>query len=209
MNFSSNPAPKAAVRWPFAVLLVLAVGGLLVLFWRVKPVPKPVVLPEARRSELSLREKRLYRAGEAQPFTGIMVEHYPGGAVQSRSVVSNGVLHGFSRGWYTNGQMQVEEIFLNGVSDGTRVKWHANGRKESEASIAQGKLHGTFTRWHENGTLAERIEMKNGQPDGESIAWYPSGFVKARARLEKGEVREQKFWKDGEWRIPKSGPLPP
>ena len=34
---------------------------------------------------------------------GNMVEYYAPGRLQSRSVVSNGLLHGLSEGWHTNG----------------------------------------------------------------------------------------------------------
>ncbi len=155
-------------------------------------------LPEVAASELTLRDGRSYRQNETLPFTGIMTETYSNGSVKSRSVLSNGVLHGVSEGWYTNGTLQVREHFQKGISHGIRTKWFANGSKMSEAAVENGKIQGLFRRWHENGQLAEEIQMTNNVPDGISRAFYPSGALEAQARLEKGKVIDQRFWKEGE-----------
>ena len=118
--------------------------------------------------------------------------------LQSRSVVSNGVLHGLSEGWHTNGVRQVAEYFVSGVSEGVRVKWYPDGAKLSEAAIAGGKLNGTFRRWHENGRLAEQIELRADQPHGESVAYHPSGFLKTRLRMDRGQLVTTESFKDGE-----------
>lgn len=173
-----------------------AAAALVVGFQVFRPRRLPPL--EVERSQLILRGDRLCRRGEAQPFSGAMVEHYPNGSLQSRSRIVQGVLHGVSEGWHTNGQLQVREYFHRGVSQGRRIKWHANGRKLSEAVIVKGKLEGVFLRWHENGVVAERVEMRDGQPDGMSEAFYPSGFLKARATVRAGRLLSQEHWPDGE-----------
>lgn len=160
--------------------------------------PEPPAPPEVPRSSLLLKDGRLHRPAQSAPFTGTVVEYYSPGRLQSRSVVSNGLLHGLSEGWHTNGVRQVAEHFVNGVSEGLRVKWYPGGAKLSEAAIAGGKLNGTFRRWHENGRLAEQIELRDDQPHGESVAYYPSGCVKARVRLERGQPVATETFKDGE-----------
>lgn len=177
----------------FFGLLGLALAGLV----GCSPEP-PAPLPEVPRSALVLKDGKLFRPGQSAPFTGTVVEHYAPKQLQSRSVVSNGVLHGLSEGWHTNGVRQVEEHFIGGVSEGLRVKWYPNGAKLSEANIAGGKLNGTFRRWHENGKLAEQIELRDDQPHGESFAYFPSGFLKARVRLEAGKVLHRESFQDGE-----------
>lgn len=156
---------------------------------------KPV---EAPRTELKLQNGRLYRLGSANSFSGLMIERYPDGALQSRTAVVEGLLQGLSEGWLTNGQLHVTEHFNGGVSHGLRTKWYPSGKKLSEAHIVDGQFEGVFRKWHENGVLAEQIQFINGQPAGVSQAWFQSGFLKARARLEAGKVVEQQFWKDGE-----------
>ena len=174
-------------------LLGLALAGL------VGCSPEPAaVLPEVPRAALALKDGKLFRPGQSAPFTGTIVEHYAPKQLQSRSVVSNGVLHGLSEGWHTNGVRQVEEHFIHGVSEGVRLKWYPNGAKLSEANIAGGKLNGIFRRWHENGKLAEQIELRDDLPHGESLAYFPSGFLKARVRLENGRAVSRESFADGE-----------
>ncbi len=159
---------------------------------------EPAAPPEVPRAALVLKEGRLYRPAQSAPFTGTVVEHYSPGRLQSRSVISNGLLHGLSEGWHTNGVRQVTENFVGGVSEGVRVKWYPSGAKQSEAAIAGGKLNGTFRRWHENGRLAEQIELRDDQPHGESLAYHPGGSLRTRVRLERGQVVATETFKEGE-----------
>ena len=179
--------------------MLLAVAGFLALggWWL-----RPAKVPEVPRAELELRQGRLFRVGQAGPFSGVMTEVYSNGAVKSRSQVVRGLIEGVSEGWHTNGQYAVKEHFHEGVSHGLRTKWYASGAKMSEVMIVRGKLHGTFRRWHENGTLAEQIEMRQGNAEGPSLAYYPSGFLRAQAKLENGRVLAQRFWPDGAYQDP-------
>ncbi len=179
----------------FASLAVLILAGaMFVSRW---PGKTPVVR-EVLAGELTLREGRSYWKDETTPFSGIITESYPDGRSRSRSVMSNGLMHGVSEGWYTNGTLQVREHFVEGVSHGLREKWFENGMKLSEAQIKSGKLEGTFKRWHDNGALAEEIQMKDGNPDGVSVAYHPDGSLKAKATVQNGTVIEHKLWKPGE-----------
>ena len=178
-----------------ATIVAVLVLGAIVLSRRTPPKP---ALREVPARELTLRDGRSYWKDESVPFTGIIKEAYPEGKPKSRSVLSNGLMHGVSEGWYTNGVLQVREHFVEGVSHGLREKFFTDGLKMSETTIKEGKIEGTFKRWHENGRIREEVEMRGGNPNGTSVAYYPSGSLKARARLEDGKVIEQKFWKDGE-----------
>ena len=186
-----------------------------VLLWQRRPVPVPApvvvdstpvgeTLPEAERTELVLKEGRLHLGDVI--FTGLMVEHYPGGVLKSRTGVSNGLLHGVSEGWFTNAVRQVAEHFVNGVSHGERLRWDEEGRQVAAAQIDQGKIVGQFRRWHANGQLAEEVTMKNGEPDGLARSWYASGSLQAEVKLEQGKVLEQHRYKEGESRAT-TGPL--
>jgi hypothetical protein len=214
---AGEPAGQGASRARrLAGLLACWLSGLLVVTAAVSlllhnssrhapPVPSPVpssaTAPvEVPIAQLELRSGRLHRVGAANPFSGLMVEHYPDGALRSRSAVTNGLLHGLSQGWHTNGQFQVAEHFKEGVSHGLRTKWYASGAKLSEATIVEGKLHGRFRRWHENGALAEEVPFTDGQSDGVALAYFESGFLKSRSEMGSGQVVTQRFWKDGEQR---------
>jgi hypothetical protein len=202
MMTSPNPQTLAASRkrrFVFAALLVSILGGVLFLATRSRQVPT-APLPEVHRRNLEWRAGRWCAPGETNGFTGLLLDTYDNGAMKSRSMISNGLLHGLSEGWSTNGQLQVREQFREGVSHGLRTKWYASGAKLSEVMVVDGKLHGTFRRWHENGALAEAVELHEGQPDGLSKAYFASGYLKAQASLRNGDLLEQKSWKDGEVR---------
>jgi antitoxin component YwqK of YwqJK toxin-antitoxin module len=178
--------------------LVAVAAALAALLFLPHRSPKPAAVGTVARDLLTLRDGRLCQRGAAAPFSGVMTELYAGGALKSRSCISNGLLEGLSEGWHTNGQKQVEEHFRAGVSHGWRTKWHANRQKLSEVMVVEGQLDGLFRRWHEDGSLAEEIWLKKGKPDGLSLAYYPSGFLKAEARLRGGQVLERKYWNDGQ-----------
>jgi antitoxin component YwqK of YwqJK toxin-antitoxin module len=200
MPMASPSARRAGSGLRLRVLLPL-LGVVIAAVWlmhRPSKPSKPALLPEVLRSELVLREGRLYQNQGTNPFLGFMVEFYQTNLLQSRSMVSNGLLQGLSEGWHTNGQLQVREFFNEGVSHGVRTKWYPDGARMSEGTIVAGKHQGTFRRWHENGRLAEEIEMRDGKPEGLSRSFYPSGFLKAQARMTNGQVADQKFWPDGE-----------
>jgi antitoxin component YwqK of YwqJK toxin-antitoxin module len=184
------------------VILFVLVGFVAHLIHRQIRQPDhaeaPAAPPVVSRTNLVFEGGRLRQPGSATLFSGVMVEHYPDGTLRSRSAVMNGLLNGWSEGWYTNAQNQISEHFKDGISHGLRTKWYASGAKQSEAGIVGGKLHGTFRKWHENGALSEQVELIEGEPEGISLAWFPSGCLKARVVLKDGKPVEQEFWKDGE-----------
>jgi len=183
------------VAW--IVLAVVVLGGAFLWIRRpTVPMNPPAAMPEVARSNLVFLDNRLILGG--QPFSGFLVEHYPNGALRSRSVISNGVLNGVSEGWYTNEVLQVSEWFANGTSHGTRTQWDEQGRRVSEARIVNGKIEGVFRRWHDNGKISEEVNMMHGEAEGLSRAWYPSGFLKAKVTLVQGKVSNRHTFADGE-----------
>ena len=194
MSLKQNLVNRTAFK--LLALLGLFALALYIIHERHRPKHKPYL--EIPRRELAQIEGRWHRSGETNPFTGVMIDFYPAGAVFSRSQISNGLLNGVSETWYTNGQMQVQENYLNGISNGPREKWHENGALLSRASIVEGKVEGTFQSWHDNGQLSEQIEMKLGKPDGIARAYYRSGCLKSETELQLGKILSQKVWNDGE-----------
>lgn len=151
---------------------------------------------EKSLSELKLVAGILTHQGE--PFTGVLVEHYPGGAPQSRSEVKKGRLHGKSEGWFAAGNREVEEFFINGVSHGKRTRWHSNGQIASEAFIQNGEISGTFRRWHPNGHLAEEISMLGGKPHGLSRSFQADGSPLAEVVFKNNRVVSSQYWDAGD-----------
>ncbi|MDX1951029.1 MAG: toxin-antitoxin system YwqK family antitoxin [Verrucomicrobiota bacterium] len=181
-----DPITRAAT-----IVAILALVGLSACSKKSAPPTVEILL-----TDLVQTNGRLFKIGDSNYFTGVMIEKFPDGQLKSRSSVSNGVLWGLSEGWHTNGQLQVRETFLDGKSEGLRSKWDFNGVKISEATIVGGKLNGLFRRWHTNGILADEVVMTNDQPNGLARAWYPSGAPKAEIQLANGDILHQKRWDD-------------
>jgi len=196
-DISAGNAPGLGRFWTGLALAALVACVVLgVRRWRTAEPPAPAVT--ASLGELTLRDGRMIRTGETNPFTGWMEESYPGAGLKSRSWLAAGRLDGVSEGWFTNGVLQVREHFVAGVSEGTVTRWHVTGVMQSQGTALAGKLEGTFRRWHENGVLAEELLLRAGQPEGLSRAWFPSGCPKAEVTLKDGKIVQQQFWKDGE-----------
>ena len=186
---------------PPVLLLPLALSlALMLALWVTWPHACP--LPPATPSLVELNRTNLMRlqnhwclVGQTNPFTGVMLEFYPGGARMSRSVISKGLLNGLSQGWFTNGQMQVQETYHDNRSDGLRTKWYPNGQKLSEATIVQGQIEGVFRHWHIDGSLAEEIPRHDGRQEGIGRAYYPSGFLAEEVEVRAGKVVTKRTWK--------------
>jgi antitoxin component YwqK of YwqJK toxin-antitoxin module len=194
-RWQPNRRQAAGILATFFLVTLLAIFG----YERTHRPVKPVEVP---RSDLVLRDGRLYRTNGSLAFTGVMIERFDSGLLKSRSSVVDGRLQGLSEGWHTNGQRQVIEHFQAGISDGPRIKFYPSGQKESEGRIVAGNFNGTYRRWHENGHLAEQIEFHSGHPEGVALAYFETGFVKTRARMRSGVVVERQTWKDGEIATP-------
>ncbi len=207
VNDQPATSPRPGVRvLLLPVALGLALGLAVTLTWRSVPPPPPPSLPELARTNLLHLGGVWFEKGRTNPFTGVMLDFYPGGALMSCSMVSNGLLNGLSEGWYTNHQLQVRETYRTNYSDGLRTKWWPNGKKLSEAPIVLGKIRGLYRRWYQDGVLSEEIPMQNGRIEGVGRAYYESGCVKAEITYHDGKASEQHTWKDGE--RPPAG-LPP
>lgn len=200
MNELPAHLPGSKSAWLLlSLVLGLALAG--IWFWyRPSSQPAAVSRPmvEMNRTNLVRLQERWCEAGHTNPFTGVLLEVYPGGGLMSRSVISNGWLNGLSQGWFTNGQMQIQETYHDNVADGLRTKWYPNGQKLSEATIMHGQIEGIFRRWHEDGSLAEEIPMHDGHQEGLGRAYYASGFLAEQVDVRAGKVLNQQTWKDGE-----------
>ena len=187
-----TPRRRLLARNAAAALLLLC--AVLFGLWKwTRPAP-PV--RELMRSELDLRDGRLYATGETRPFTGRLVEIYTAERRKLEIEIHDGQAHGLSRGWYDDGQIEVEETFVAGISHGPRTRWHQNGAKKSAAQIVNGELEGPYAEWHENGQPAIAMTLHRGQPDGLVEAWHPSGALKSHVRFEQGRQVSRDFWPD-------------
>ena len=147
-----------------------------------------VSLEQVSRNNLVLQSGRWMKTGETNVFAGLMVEFYPDGTLQSRSVVSNGLLHGVSEGWRTNGVLAVREAFLDGRSHGTRTKWDETGNRIAETDIRAGEIEGLHREWHTNGKPSLEVTMARGKAHGLARKWSQDGQLAGQWVLSNGAV---------------------
>ena len=176
---------RGRARW-FLVSGFLAAAVLTVL---LKPESRESVPAEqVSRNQLVLQQGRLMKTSQTNAFTGLMVELYPDGTLQSRSAVSNGLLHGVSEGWYTNGVLAITEVFVSGTSHGTRTKWDAASNRIAETTISAGQIHGSHREWYTNGQPALEMSMVDGKAQGLARKWNPDASMAGQWVLSNGVV---------------------
>jgi hypothetical protein len=163
------------------------VGVILIVI--LKPWPRESIPAEqVPRNQLVLQQGRLMKTSQTNAFTGLMVEFYPDGSLQSRSSVSNGLLHGVSEGWHTNGVLAIREVFVEGKSHGIRSKWDATSHRIAETTISRGQIHGSHREWHPNGQPALEMSMVEGKAQGTARKWNPEGVLMGQWSLSNGVV---------------------
>ena len=173
--------------------VVLISGGVLFLEQRSA---KPVLTREMALEALNRVEGRFYVGGETNAFSGFVLEHYENGVPKSRTAVRDGLLDGFSEGWYPNGQLQVQEFFVQGVAHGRKTKWWKSGQMLSDGEVVDGEWEGLFRKWHENGQLSQEIPMKRGKAHGVAKAWFESGALKSRVEMAEGEIVKSEYFEE-------------
>jgi antitoxin component YwqK of YwqJK toxin-antitoxin module len=172
-------------RW-FLVSGFLAAAVLTVILkpWQRELVPAEQV----SRNQLVLQQGRLMKISQTNAFTGLMVEFYPDGTLQSRSAVSNGLLHGVSEGWHTNGVLAITEVFVSGKSHGTRTKWDAASNRIAETDIREGEIEGLHREWHTNGKPSMEVTMARGKAQGVARKWSLEGELAGQWVMSNGVV---------------------
>lgn len=184
--------------WLPGILTVAVIGILAWSAWCWVGSRKTLDLVSVDRATLELRDGVWYVSGQAQPFTGYVLDHDQAGRLRVRSAVADGRLHGLSIGWTTNGVPELQETFRNGIPEGTRTTWYSSGRKRSEGWLTNGLQNGVYRQWDEAGTLVVEAEFLDGKPHGISRAWHPDGSLKAETLMQHGEVQVRHVYALGE-----------
>ncbi|PTL79682.1 toxin-antitoxin system YwqK family antitoxin [Vitiosangium sp. GDMCC 1.1324] len=110
-------------------------------------------LPRVHFDELELVvSDDQYMFWKGQPFTGIAVEFFPDGTLQSEVPHVDGIEHGLVRVWRPSGQLCKEENLWYGGLHGYERMWDEQGRLISER-IGELGIAIAEKRWDEQGRL--------------------------------------------------------
>lgn len=185
----SQPGLGFPIQGRVRGLLVLGFLAGTILIFLLRPSKRDSVpLEQVSRNQLVLQQGRLMKISQTNAFTGLMVEFYPDGTLQSRSVVSNGILHGVSEGWHINGVLAIREGFLDGRSHGTRTKWDEIGNRIAETDIRSGEIEGLHREWQTNGKPSLEVTMARGKAHGLARKWNLEGELAGQWVLSNGVV---------------------
>lgn len=135
---------------------------------------------EIDNAETVIRNGLIYKYGETDPFTGLVLNTpagIPGISALCNSQVEKGRYSGKSECFY-NSQKVYEVEFSEGSKDGTETVFDAEtGKTKSVKNWKSNRLHGTSEEYL-NGTLIIRKEYKDGLQDGDEAGWSEDGQTK-------------------------------
>jgi hypothetical protein len=102
-------------------------------------------------NELDFGDKQLM-IWNGKPFTGVAVEFFPDGKLQSEEYYVDGIEHGPSRVWFPSGQLLEEMNHWRGSLHGYYRMWDERGTLREEALCELG-VWLAERRWDEQGRL--------------------------------------------------------
>lgn len=91
---------------------------------------------------------------KGKPFTGVAIEYFPDGKLQSEVPHIDGLEHGLKRAWYPSGQLRKEANLWYGSLHGHLREWDEQGRLISEM-IGELGVGVAERRWDEQGRLVK------------------------------------------------------
>ncbi|MEM9594707.1 MAG: toxin-antitoxin system YwqK family antitoxin [Acidobacteriota bacterium] len=100
---------------------------------------------------------------QGRPFSGVSVEHYPGGEIRSELPYVDGLQHGLAQDWYPSGQLAGASQYRNNQLHGSTHEWYENGQLKSELSYEFGILV-SKREWSEGGEFLSTFKLEETSP---------------------------------------------
>lgn len=119
-------------------------------------------------------------------FTGVCVEKYSNGAVQSKICYKDGITDGPYEEYYENGKIESVNLYKKGVLNGKAVYYYENGNKKMEMNYKNGLLDGKYVTYYENGVKSMEANYQNDLLNGEYKEYSKDGKVIVNKKMEKG-----------------------
>lgn len=132
---------------------------------------------EIDNAEVVIRNDLIYKYGDTDPFTGLVLNTpagLPGISAFCNSQIEKGRHSGKSECFYNSQKVYAIE-YLAGIKNGTEQVFDAKtGEKISVKNWKNGRQDGVEEKYL-NGNLVLRKEYKDGKPDGEETRWSDDG----------------------------------
>lgn len=128
---------------------------------------------EVRSKDLEVKGKFLYKIGEKEKFSGVVVDYYTDG--KTKRIEFNfidGLKGGLSSGWYKNGKLKYKMNFVNGKNEGVMEEFHENGQIGYRGNYKNNIREGLQEGWYNNGEKKFVGKFFQGKRDGLHKEWY-------------------------------------
>jgi len=116
-------------RAAIALLAVLAAAG-------CATTNEPMVVDG---NYLVERDGLWYEVDSEGPYTGVMVEYWPGGEKKAEAELVGGRVHGRLTEWYEDGQEASRAEYRDGILHGEAAAWYEDGQKLAEVEFVDGE----------------------------------------------------------------------
>jgi len=105
---------------------------------------------------LQNRNDIYFMPNEQNPFTGISIEKYKSGQIESKSNYVNGKLQGDYISYYSNGQVEIKCNFKDNKFNGERIEYYENGQIKAKENYSDGVIQDGAIYYHENGQVGDQ-----------------------------------------------------
>jgi len=180
------------LRWPAAILLVLAMAVSAKLYFHVHKSGKVFFHYPTGQVEKVVEWKNGKR-------NGISRGYYTLGQLRDECNFLEDERNGTCRVWYPTGKLKTESQFFRGKPEGVWREWYpGTDRLLSEERFRDGKKDGVQTFYYLFGPKREVQYFSRGLPEGNWITWYGSGKKKSEGTFQEGkEQGDWKRWSEG------------
>ena len=141
--------------------------------------------------------QKVFRVGEAVPFTGTARWYYPNRSVKQETQYRNGLENGVEEWWHQSGNRAGRCSYSNGEMDGVFIQWFddVESRVELQVNYKNGRRNGIETIWYPNGQERSLVNFHDGLRNGEAKGWYENGKLEWRAVWRNDSMHgEHKEW---------------
>jgi len=98
-----------------------------------------------------------------QPFTGIAVDYWPNGQLETEQYYELGTEYGRIRSWHDNGVLSLEATLQAACVQGIGREWHRNGQLKEEYEVEEA-IYLWKKEWDEEGVLVRDYVLTEDHP---------------------------------------------
>ncbi len=115
--------------------------------------------------------------------------YYPSGKTKETNDYKDGVLQGFSIGYFENGKKQYQITYSNDEKNGPAEYFYPNGQLKSKGWYSEDEPSGDWVTYNEKGKVTARYTYLNGDLTGIYEYYHPNGKLNYEEVYELGWLK--------------------